>query len=89
MTIIILSFYADIKTINSWFNHSMSFKGEQLSVYIKCTLGTGKLALQGLPRNSKIRLSEQTDMTSAVYCQFKVLYCFTSLSNSVACYLSF
>ena len=36
------------------------------------TLSTGKLPQGGLPRNSVVRITDSPDLTSAVYCGYKV-----------------
>ena len=33
----------------------------------ECKLSTGKLPVEGLPRNSVVRITDVPDMTSAVY----------------------
>ena len=34
---------------------------------MECMLSTGKLPLEGLPKNSVVRITDRPDMTSAVY----------------------
>ena len=39
---------------------------EELAVVKECTVSIGKLPLEGLPRNSVLRITDHPDMTSAV-----------------------